>query len=66
MTRIDLISPRNVIERLSIPSSTLYRWISEGNFPKPIRIGPRRTAFRVQDIENWLNERAENILETEA
>lgn len=54
-TNIDLLSPSQVIDKLSIPQSTLYRWISEGNFPKPIKIGPRRTAFKVSDIQNWLD-----------
>ncbi len=56
MSNIDLISPNQVIKRLSIPQSTLYRWISEGKFPKPIKIGPRRTAFRIDAIEQWLEE----------
>jgi len=59
MNNIDLLSPKQVINRLSIPSSTLYRWISNGTFPKPIKIGPRRTAFRHTDIEQWLDRQAE-------
>lgn len=59
MNDIDLISPRQVQKRLSIPQSTLYRWIAEGNFPRPIKIGERRTAFRVSDIEKWLEEKTE-------
>lgn len=59
MKKIDLVSPKQASKRLSIPTSTLYRWISEGRFPKPIKIGPRRTAFRVSDIESWLD-RKEN------
>lgn len=57
MKDLDLISPRQVIDRMSIPSTTLYRWISEKKFPKPVRIGPRRTAFRVTDIEKWLEQK---------
>jgi len=58
-SQIDLISPRQVIDRLDIPSSTLYRWISEGKFPRPIKVGPRKTLFRVSDIQSWLEEQAE-------
>lgn len=61
MKNIDLLSPKQVINRLSIPSSTLYRWISNGSFPKPIKIGPRRTAFRHTDIEQWLDRQAETV-----
>ena len=59
MKNIDLLSPKQVVKRLSIPSSTLYRWISNGSFPQPFKIGPRRTAFRLADIEQWLDRQAE-------
>lgn len=55
--KIILLSPRQVQKRLSIPQSTLYRWISNGDFPKPIKIGPRRTAFSLSSIEIWLEQR---------
>lgn len=56
---INLLSPKQVQEQLSIPQSTLYRWIAIDKFPRPIKIGPRRTAFRVSDIEAWLDKQAE-------
>ena len=58
MNQINLISPKQVTERLSIPQSTLYRWIAAGKFPRPIKIGPRRTAFKVLDIEEWLEKKS--------
>lgn len=64
MSKIDLLSPKQVINRLSIPSSTLYRWISNGTFPKPIKIGPRRTAFRHTDIEKWLDRQSATSMNT--
>lgn len=65
MSKINLLSPKQVINRMSIPSSTLYRWISNGTFPKPIKIGPRRTAFRQADIEQWLDRQSEISIETD-
>lgn len=59
MNKIDLVSPKEASRRLSIPTSTLYRWISEGRFPKPIKIGPRRTAFRVSDLQSWIEKQSE-------
>jgi len=64
MSKINLLSPKQVINRMSIPSSTLYRWISNGTFPKPIKIGPRRTAFRQADIEQWLDRQSGNKANT--
>lgn len=64
MSNIDLLSPKETSERLSIPISTLYRWISEDKFPRPIKIGPRRTAFKIEDIIEWREnqEEAKSIL----
>jgi prophage regulatory protein len=59
MHNIDLISPSQVMARLDLPSTTLYRWINEGRFPRPIKIGKRKTAFRVKEIEEWLNQHSE-------
>lgn len=39
---------------LPISSATLWRWVSTGKFPKPIKISPRITAWRVEDIAKWL------------
>ena len=57
MQEIRLLTPKQVTERYSIPQSTLYRWIANGDFPKPIKIGPRRTAFDVKTIEEFIEER---------
>ncbi|MBF0184360.1 MAG: AlpA family phage regulatory protein [Magnetococcales bacterium] len=27
---------------------------SNGGFPAPVQLGPRRIAWRVQDVQNWL------------
>ena len=41
-------------EQLPISASTLWRKVRDGSFPKPIKLGPSITAWRVSDIENWL------------
>ena len=40
-------------ERIDRSKSSIYRWVLEGRFPKPIRIGPRASAWRITDIEAW-------------
>jgi predicted DNA-binding transcriptional regulator AlpA len=32
--------------------------VAQGNFPKPLKLGPRITAWRVEDIREWIVERA--------
>ncbi|MGN8224607.1 helix-turn-helix transcriptional regulator [Gracilimonas sp. BCB1] len=64
MSNIDLLTPNQVITRLNIPSSTLYRWISEGKFPRPIKLGDRKTAFREKDIQEWIESKNETDSKT--
>lgn len=37
-----------------ISASTLWQWVREGKFPKPVKIGPRTTAWRVEDVRAYL------------
>ena len=38
---------------LSVGETTIYRWIQEGHFPKPVRIGPNCSRWRTSDIAKW-------------
>jgi predicted DNA-binding transcriptional regulator AlpA len=48
-----LLRLTDVCELLSIPRSTVYKKMSEGTFPSPVRIGERAIRWRVEDIEAW-------------
>ena len=41
--------------------STLYRWISQGIFPKPCKIGPNSIAWPEEAIEQWRESNINNI-----
>jgi prophage regulatory protein len=36
-------------------SATLWRKVKAGTFPKPVKLGPRITAWRVEDIREQLS-----------
>lgn len=38
---------------LQISAATMWRWVSRGMFPAPVRIG-RTTAWRVGDLRAWM------------
>ena len=42
-------------EALGISLSTMWRWRKSGAFPEPIQLGPRIIAWKVEDINKWLN-----------
>lgn len=41
-----------------ISKSTLWKRVKEGTFPKPIKLSPRVTAWRVDDIRQLIEQEA--------
>lgn len=52
-----LVSVRDVLILTSISRGTLYNWIKQGDFPKPVQIGKRRVAWREQQVRDWISSR---------
>ena len=44
------VRERTVVTFFATSHSTLWRWITEGRFPKPIKLGPGTTAWDVRDL----------------
>lgn len=44
-----------VLEIFPFSHSTLWRHVKDGRFPKPIKLSPRVTAWRAQDIQAHLD-----------
>ncbi len=38
-------------------AATLWRKVKNGEFPRPIKLSERVTAWKVEDIRAWLNSR---------
>ena len=43
----------HVKERLGISSSSIWAWVKQGKFPKPIKLSKNTTAWIESDIEEW-------------
>jgi prophage regulatory protein len=43
-----------VLKRTAAKRSTVYEWMSKGLFPRPVRIGPRRVAWRTREVDEWI------------
>jgi prophage regulatory protein len=48
-----------VIEIACLSRSTIYRLIGMGQFPAPVKLGLRATAWRVEDVDAWIANRVE-------
>jgi predicted DNA-binding transcriptional regulator AlpA len=49
-----LLRVRQVLERIPISRSAWWLGVSEGRYPKPIKLGPRTTAWLEQDVDELI------------
>jgi len=49
-----LIRLKEVQHRVGLGRSTIYRWMAEGKFPKPIQLGGYAVAWAQEDIDGWI------------
>ena len=46
-----------VREMTGLSTSTIYRWMSEGTFPKQIQLGSRSVVWLESDVTKWMDQR---------
>jgi predicted DNA-binding transcriptional regulator AlpA len=51
----DLLTSQQVADRLSVSVRTLWRLVSRGSFPKPIRYNRKLVRWKSVDIERYLD-----------
>lgn len=56
MTNTALRLPQ-VLKQTGLSRSSLYKFISEGGFPRPIHLGPRSVAWLQDEIDDWFRSR---------
>ena len=45
-----------VLTFIPISKSTLWRRVTEGTFPAPVKLSPRVTVWRAEDVRRWIEE----------
>jgi prophage regulatory protein len=53
-----LLKLPQVIEKVCYQKTTLYKKIQEKEFPAPVRLGARAVAWKLSEIEAWIESRA--------
>jgi len=55
--QVRLLTINEVLERVNKSRSTLYRWIEQGGFPAPYKIGPNNfsSVWSSTEVEQWIN-----------
>jgi len=50
----------SLIEKIGGSRSWIYQEISEGRFPRPVKIGKRSSAWVESEIDEWIQQRIKN------
>ena len=45
------------MECTGLARSTVYKFIAEGHFPKPVKLSARMVAWVEAEIQEWVNEK---------
>lgn len=45
-----------VLARVAISRSTLWRRVNDGSFPRPLKLSARVTVWRSEDIDDWMSQ----------
>jgi len=48
---------KEVMKMTGIARSTIWLWVGEGKFPKPIKLSPRITVWEEEKVNNWMKEK---------
>jgi prophage regulatory protein len=59
-TRERLVRKRELIDRLGVSGTTIWRMERRGEFPRSIRVSAGAVAWRESDLQRWITERAES------
>ena len=47
---------KHIIQLIPVGESTWWRWVAEGKAPAPIKLGPKTTVWRLEDINKFMKE----------
>lgn len=54
MPHAGYIRQAGLLAILPISPATLWRWVSKGDFPQPVKLSPRITAWQIEAVQTWL------------
>jgi len=53
MSHQDYQSVKQLANRYGNNVATIWRWVAQGRFPKPVKLSPGCTRWRISDIQKW-------------
>jgi len=56
----ELATTANKPGKLPVSPATIWRWVREGKFPKPFKLGDSVTVWNAEDINAFISTREKN------
>ncbi len=47
-----------VLKLVPVSRTSIWRWVNAGTFPKPLKLAEKTTAWRAEDVRDWINSQA--------
>ena len=54
-----ILKVKEVAEELNVSVQQIYKLVSKGRFPKPIKLGERGSGWLTSEIDAWLQSRVD-------
>ncbi|CAB4220699.1 DNA-binding transcriptional activator AlpA [uncultured Caudovirales phage] len=61
--KTDLLTLKEVLDYVKKSRSSVYKEVKTGTFPKPLRVGMRKIAWNLSDIQEWISNREKTIMD---
>ena len=55
--QMKILRLKEVLARTGLGRSSVYKFIAEGVFPKPVSLGDRAVGWVEEEIDSWIKER---------
>ena len=55
-SHIKLLRLPQVQEKVGLKRSHIYLLMKQGRFPKPLQLGPRAVAWRLDELDEWIEQ----------
>ena len=60
-----ILRRKQVEERTGLARSTIYQYINDGVFPRPVQLGPRAVGWIESEVSAWITERIKALRDRE-
>ena len=55
----DVASTKDKQGRVPVSPATVWRWVAEGKFPKPFKLGANVTVWDMDAVDSWIGRQSE-------